>query len=134
MAANAPSAQSEAYLDLLIGCLSRTVIPEYYEPFRAPTNSIYRWLYACIPIRRFLQIKGLKLVRCYKMEPNRRLMGKDWPPDAETMIGLKRLDIVDDYLLKRCKATINDYRAAHGITDPMVDIDGSAIYWRRRTQ
>jgi len=67
MAANAPSAQSEAYLDLLIGCISRTVIPEYYEPFRAPTNSIYRWLYACIPIRRFLQIKGLELVRRYKM-------------------------------------------------------------------
>ena len=92
MAANAASAQSEAYLDLLIGCLSRTVIPEYYEPFRAPTNSIYRWLYSCIPIRRLLQIKGLELVRRYTMEPNRRLIGKDWPPDAETMIGLKRLE------------------------------------------
>jgi O-methyltransferase len=42
--------------------------------------------------------------------------------------------IVDDYQLKGCKAAINDYRAAHGISDPIVDIDGSAIYWRRRTE
>jgi O-methyltransferase len=282
MAADAACAQSEAYLNLLIGCLSRTVIPEYYEPFRGPANSIYRGLYSCIPVRRLLQIKGLELVRRYKMDPNKRSMGKDWPPDAETMIGLKRLDnlrqcvqiviqddipgdfietgvwrggacilmrgalsafgddsrcvwvadsfeglpkpnaekyafdrgdchwtrndylaisleevqanfaryhllddrvkflkgwfrdtlpsapieklailrldgdmyestmdalsalyhklslggfvIVDDYLLNGCRAAINDYRAAYGISDPIVDIDGSAIYWRRRTQ
>jgi O-methyltransferase len=273
----ASSPQSEAYLDLLAGCLSRTVIPEYYQPFNEPTKLVYRWLYRAI--RRSLRQKGLEIVRRYKMEPSRRLAGKDWPPDAETMIGLKRLDnlrhcvrtvvedevpgdlietgvwrggacilmrgalkaygdesrciwvadsfrglpkpnpdkyaadsgdahwthndylgvpleqvqanfarydllddrvkflegwfrdtlstapieqlsilrldgdmyestidaisalypklsvggfvIVDDYCLEGCKAAIHAYRAAHGIDDPMIDIDGTAIYWRR---
>jgi O-methyltransferase len=273
------SAQSDAYVDLLIGCISRTVIPEYYERFSAPANSMYRWLYEHLPVQRFLEAKGLELVRRYKMNPQQRALGKDWPPDAETMIGLTRLNnlrnciqkviqdeiagdfietgvwrggacilmrgalraygdesrrvwvadsfeglpkpnpdeyvadigdshwthndylavsldqvkanfsryglldgrvkflkgwfrdtlpnapieklailrldgdmyestmdaisplypklsqggfvIVDDYALKGCQTAINDYRAAHGISDPIVDIDGSAIYWRR---
>jgi O-methyltransferase len=83
------SVQSEAYLDLLAGVLSRTVIPEYYCPLGKPTKPIYRWLYQAI--RGTLRKKNLDLVRHYKMDPNKRLSGEDSPPDAETMIGLKRL-------------------------------------------
>jgi O-methyltransferase len=39
--------------------------------------------------------------------------------------------IVDDYFLKNCKAAIHDYRDLHGITEPMIEIDDRAIYWRR---
>ena len=83
------SAQSEAYLDLLAGILSRTVIPEYYCPLGEPTKLVYRWLYGAI--RGTLRKKNLALVRHYNMDPSKRLSGEDWPPDAETMIGLKRL-------------------------------------------
>jgi hypothetical protein len=39
--------------------------------------------------------------------------------------------IVDDYILKGCRAAICDYRAAQGITDQMIEIDDTAVYWRR---
>ena len=39
--------------------------------------------------------------------------------------------IVDDYHLDNCRAAITDYRSHHGITDELVDIDGSGVYWRR---
>jgi O-methyltransferase len=41
--------------------------------------------------------------------------------------------IVDDYgeLVAQCQRAIHDYRDAHGITDEIVDIDGSGAYWRK---
>ena len=40
--------------------------------------------------------------------------------------------IVDDYRVVRgCQLAIDDYRAAHGIDDEIMEIDGSADYWRR---
>jgi O-methyltransferase len=83
------SMQSEAYLDLLAGILSRTVIPEYYCSPGEPTKLIYRLLYPAIC--RTLHKKNLSLLRHYQMDASKRLSGKDWPPDAETMIGLMRL-------------------------------------------
>jgi O-methyltransferase len=80
--------QSEAYLDLLTGILSRTVIPEHYQRLE-PTKHVFRWLYQAI--RGPLKDRRIDLVRHYRMDPAKRLAGKDWPPDAETMIGLKRL-------------------------------------------
>jgi len=41
--------------------------------------------------------------------------------------------IVDDYkLIPACRKAINDYRQAHGITEPLIDIDWNAVYWRKR--
>jgi O-methyltransferase len=41
--------------------------------------------------------------------------------------------IVDDYgeLVAQCQRAIHDYRNAHGITDKIIDIDGSGAYWRK---
>jgi len=42
--------------------------------------------------------------------------------------------IVDDYKnrnTKGCKAAIDDYRAAHGIEDPIQEIDWTGVYWQR---
>lgn len=43
--------------------------------------------------------------------------------------------IVDDYntprLSSACKQAINDYRAAHGITEPIEEIDWTGVFWRR---
>jgi O-methyltransferase len=43
--------------------------------------------------------------------------------------------IVDDYndpgLASACKQAIDDYRAAHDITEPIKEIDTSGVYWRR---
>ncbi len=43
--------------------------------------------------------------------------------------------IVDDYhAVPACARAVDDYRREHGITEPLTEIDGSAIFWRRRTQ
>jgi O-methyltransferase len=40
--------------------------------------------------------------------------------------------IVDDYgSFPACKQAVTDYRDAHGIVEPIVDIDGQGIYWQR---
>jgi O-methyltransferase len=41
--------------------------------------------------------------------------------------------IVDDYgdLVAQCQQAIHDYREAHGITEEIIDIDGTGAYWRK---
>ncbi len=39
--------------------------------------------------------------------------------------------IVDDYGLSTCRAAVDDFRSRRNITDPIVDIDGAGIRWRR---
>lgn len=40
--------------------------------------------------------------------------------------------IIDDYLeWEPCRLAVNDYRAAHGITEPILPIDWMGVYWRR---
>jgi O-methyltransferase/8-demethyl-8-(2,3-dimethoxy-alpha-L-rhamnosyl)tetracenomycin-C 4'-O-methyltransferase len=40
--------------------------------------------------------------------------------------------IVDDYgVFENCRAAVADFRAARGITNPIQDIDGSGVFWRR---
>lgn len=39
--------------------------------------------------------------------------------------------IIDDYCLDPCRQAVHDYRDAHGITDPIEDIDGMGAYWRK---
>jgi O-methyltransferase len=39
--------------------------------------------------------------------------------------------IIDDYhAVPACKLAVDDYRRDHGIVDEIVEIDGSAVYWR----
>lgn len=41
--------------------------------------------------------------------------------------------IVDDYhVFPPCKAAVDEFRAAEGITEPLVRIDWTAIFWRKR--
>lgn len=39
--------------------------------------------------------------------------------------------IVDDYHIPVCRDAVHDWRAAHGIEDPIEDIDGLGAFWRR---
>jgi O-methyltransferase len=41
--------------------------------------------------------------------------------------------IVDDYLsIRACRRAVDDYRAEHGITEPIRRVDWTAVYWRRQ--
>jgi O-methyltransferase len=40
--------------------------------------------------------------------------------------------VIDDYgNIEACKNAVHDYRIAHEIVDPIVDIDGSGAFWRK---
>jgi O-methyltransferase len=40
--------------------------------------------------------------------------------------------IIDDYqVVKACKQAVTDYRAQHGISAEIVDIDGTGVLWRK---
>jgi O-methyltransferase len=40
--------------------------------------------------------------------------------------------IVDDYgAIPQCKEAVTDFRAAHGITDPMEWVDWTGVWWQR---
>jgi hypothetical protein len=42
--------------------------------------------------------------------------------------------IIDDYFaLPPCRKAVEDYRAKQGISDEMLDIDGTSVFWRRES-
>ncbi len=41
--------------------------------------------------------------------------------------------IIDDYILPTCRKAVDDFRVRMEITDPMQEIDGAGIYWRKIT-
>ncbi len=79
----------EMYLDLLKKVLTRIVAPEQLVPVGQNRTWQARlgW-----PLLKILAANGYCLARPARFDVNRRLEGEDWPAEAETMIGLKRLD------------------------------------------
>jgi O-methyltransferase len=47
------------------------------------------------PFKRMLDARGMQLVRRFRFDPESREVGLDWPPEAETMIGIRRLDNIE---------------------------------------
>jgi len=80
----------ELYLDLLKKCLTRYGFSERYEKYEPRRGSLQRALEA--PVRLLLRLRRLELVRAKSYNPHEREEGRDWPLEAETMIGLRRLD------------------------------------------
>jgi O-methyltransferase len=88
------------YLELLKRVLTRTIVYEKYVPMDisvyGPTNKVYKVLFPFL--KRIFQKKGLEIVRSFKPDWSSREQGRDWPPEAETMVGLKRLNNVQECL------------------------------------
>ncbi len=80
----------ELYLDLLKKCLTRYVFGEHYHRFELPAGGLRAALFA--PFSALLATRNLEVVKRSSVDPRIRAEGEDWPVDAETMIGLKRLD------------------------------------------
>jgi O-methyltransferase len=84
---------NDPYLDLLKKCLTRYIFPETYRPLHRPSRDEHAIAWLLYPaLAAMLERIGIKLYRYAKFDPIDRSEGKDWPPEAETMIGLKRLD------------------------------------------
>ena len=82
------------YLDLMKKCLTRIFFPEPYQLLLPPKSRTGRvaWRHAQRLLARF----HLSLVELRPVDSKVREQGLDWPASAETMIGLKRLDNLQD--------------------------------------
>lgn len=81
----------ELYLDLMKRCLTRTIFPEGLQPWAPVGGGGVKWAMSR-PIRDVLNKRGVVLAAPSPVVPGRRIDGRDWPSEAETMIGMKRLD------------------------------------------
>src|SRR5438309_8099628 len=90
-----PLMANQRYLDLLKKTLSRYVCPELYQPIGyyhgkdALLSTLYR------PVKSLLGSLKLELVWKRPVNLQARYEGRDWPVEAETMIGIKRLDNIE---------------------------------------
>src|SRR6516162_10368705 len=83
------------YLDIMKNCLTRAIFAERYAALRRPAvvgkRAMLWW--AIYPyLNRILHSQNLELVRQVHIDPAQHIEGGHWPPEAETMLGLKRLD------------------------------------------
>lgn len=78
------------YLDLLKNCLTRSIFEDGYQAYLGPSRQLRRVAYSLV--RRVLASQGLQLVRPAPFDQEARAEGRDWPLTAETMIGLRRLE------------------------------------------
>jgi O-methyltransferase len=80
------------YLDLLKGCLTRSLFPEQRHPLSAsPAVRSRPAAWAVLRAANSL-LRPLRLELAQTYREADRLTGKDWPTDAETMVGRARLD------------------------------------------
>jgi O-methyltransferase len=80
----------QLYLDLLKKTLTRYAFGEAWQPYQPHRRGVRGAV--ARRARRFLHGRGLELVSRFTFSAEARAEGRDWPPDAETMIGLRRLE------------------------------------------
>src|SRR5271163_919464 len=87
------------YLDLLKGCLTRLVHPD--------------------------SLMNRELVPTGQFDPEARREGKDWPSEAETMIGMKRLDNIEF-----CLTDVLERKVPGDLVETGIWRGGAAIFMR----
>ncbi len=80
------------YLQLLKSTLTRSVFADSSAPLVPDESSPFLRRTVRRLILSALHDRGLELRRRVPFDPQRRALGLDWPAEAETMIGLRRLD------------------------------------------
>ena len=117
------------YLDLLKQCLTRSIFPETYEPLRQPASLRFvrrKLSWGVYPLlKRLLVLQDLELVRPLSHDPAVRRQGRDWPAEAETMIGIDRLDH-----LQTCVTDVIQKRVLGDLIETGVWRGGAAILMR----
>ena len=118
LAAEPRSAANNRYLDLLRDCIIGSIRPERY---RRLINQ--PWWFA--PISKALGRVGFELVRKASYDPRLREEGLDWPANAESMIGRKRMDN-----LRFCIESALEDRVPGDFIEAGVWRGGAAIFMR----
>jgi len=113
----------ELYLHLMKQCLTRMLWREKYRPMAASLNGWRRVVLR--PLQLLMRQAQLELVH---VEPDRidaRQEGRDWPLEAETMVGLKRLDN-----LQHCVTSVIRNGVPGDLIETGVWRGGSSIFMR----
>ncbi len=89
-------AAAPLYLDLIKKCLTRFIFPDTYRPINGRPSIRHRPIaWATYPlVTPVLGRLNMKLFRYAPFDKEARAEGRDWPAEADTMVGLKRLDNV----------------------------------------
>ena len=116
---NDPSA-AELYLDLLKKCLTRSIFGEKYRSLPANTNNLL-----LKSVGKWLANQDLQIVRAAKFDQHAREEGLDWPEEGETMIGLKRLQNLQD-----CITGVVQQNVPGDLIETGVWRGGAAIFMR----
>src|SRR5438094_96160 len=85
-----PASAEDLYLDLLKRCLTRSLFGETFRRLNPNRGGLRRPL--SLLLERILDPLGLQLVRRYAFDAEKRALGHDMPAEAETMVGLRRLE------------------------------------------
>ncbi len=84
----------ELYLELMKQCLTRMLWREKYRPMSAALNGWRRVVLS--PLQLLVRQAQMELVHVEPDRTDARQEGRDWPLEAETMVGLKRLENLQD--------------------------------------
>jgi O-methyltransferase len=88
------SSAAELYLDLLKKCLTRYLFGEGHVPVVPQRGTLKHLLFR--PVRSWLAAKDMEVIRHAPFDQQVRAEGRDWPAEAESMAGLRRLDNLQD--------------------------------------
>jgi len=120
-----PADPRDLYLELLKGCLTRYIWDETLRPYEVPAWGG--------PIRRWMKRRIVKVLRGRGMVPYERVaidrhtreIGRDWPADAETMIGMRRLNNIQE-----CVETVIRENIPGDLVETGVWRGGASIFMR----
>lgn len=114
------SSPAELYLDLLKKCLTRSIFGEKYRALPADHNNLL-----LKTVGKWLANQDLQIVRAAKFDRRAREEGLDWPEEGETMIGLKRLQN-----LQECITGVIQQNVPGDLIETGVWRGGAAIFMR----
>jgi O-methyltransferase len=114
---------SDLYIDLIKNCLTRTAFPEPLLEVRY-VRGTWSW-YLAKPFKKLLSLKNYVLCVPYSKSVEQRETGADWPPDAETMIGMRRLNNVE-----QCVRSVIENGISGDLIETGVWRGGTCIFMR----
>ncbi|WJK34283.1 TylF/MycF family methyltransferase [Solwaraspora sp. WMMA2065] len=111
------------YLDLMKRALTRYAFGESWIRYHPRRNSLRSTLLR--QGQRLLNRRDMDIVVRFPFDADERANGRDWPPEAETMIGLRRLDN-----LERCVTEVIRNQVPGDLIETGVWRGGACIFMR----